>query len=87
MIHAVVATKAGVSVWDIERLFAGDAHASVADRLNVPMGYVEDFINDGSVSAHLAECLGFNISAAEELGAHLNRDGRIGLIIGLLIAS
>lgn len=86
MVHAAVAQRAGTTPADLDSLFAGRAYASVADKLNVPMAYIEDFINTGSAAAALAERLGFNMLAAEDLGARLDRQGRVGLIIGILIA-
>jgi hypothetical protein len=50
------------------------------------VGYIEDYINHGSDAASLADCLGFNMLVAEELGKHLGQEGRVGLLIGLLIA-
>jgi hypothetical protein len=50
------------------------------------MGYIESYINSGSAAAVLAERLGVNMLAAEDLGARLGREGRIGLIFGLLLA-
>jgi len=86
MIHAGIADRAGVSVGAIEDLFRGVAHKAVGDRLGVPVGYIEDYISHGSAAAALADCLGFNMLAAEELGSHLGKEGRVGLLIGLLIA-
>lgn len=86
MIHAAVAEKAGVILGDLDSLLAGRAYASIERRLGVPMGYIDSFISSGSAAADLAERLGVNALAAEELGKHLGREGRIGLIFGLLLA-
>jgi hypothetical protein len=86
MIHADIANRASVSIGAIEDLFRGVAHKAIEDRLGVPMGYIEDYINRGSAAAALADCLGFNMLAAEELGSLLGKEGRVGLLIGLLIA-
>lgn len=69
MIHAVVAESAGVVLGDLDSLLAGRVYASAADKLGIPMGYVESYINSGSAAAVLAERLGVNMLAAEDLGA------------------
>jgi hypothetical protein len=86
MIHAVVAESAGVILGDLDSLLTGHVYASIADKLDIPMGYLESYINSGSAAAVLAERLGVNMLAAEDLGARLGREGRIGLIFGLLLA-
>ena len=86
MIHAVVADSAGVTLGDLDSLLTGRVYASIADKLGIPMGYVESYISSGSAAAVLAERLGVNMLAAEDLGARLGREGRIGLIFGLLLA-
>ena len=86
MIHAVVAESAGVTLGDLDSLLTGRVYASIADKLGIPMGYIESYIGSGSAAAVLAERLGVNMLAAEDLGARLGREGRIGLIFGLLLA-
>jgi hypothetical protein len=86
MIHAVVADSAGVTLGDLDSLLTGRVYASIADKLGIPMGYIESYISSGSAAAVLAERLGVNMLAAEDLGARLGREGRIGLIFGLLLA-
>jgi len=85
MIHGVVAESAGVTLGDLDSLLTGCVYASIADKLDVPMGYLESYINSGSAAAVLADRLGVNMLAAEDLGAHLGREGRIGLIFDLLL--
>lgn len=79
------ADRAGITLADLESLLRGTAFATVQERLGVPMGHIDDFIRANSASADLATRLGFHMGAAETLGASLGRDGRIGLIIGVLI--
>ncbi len=86
MIHADVAESAGEVLGDLDSLLNGRVYASIGDKLGIPMGYIESYINSGSAAAVLAERLGVNMLAAEDLGAHLEREGRIGLIFGLLLA-
>jgi hypothetical protein len=85
MIDFSVAKQAGITPSDLDSLFDGKAYASVANRLGVPMAYIEDYINKNSASADLATCLGFSMSATEQLGEKLSRSGRIGLIVGMLM--
>jgi hypothetical protein len=86
MMDFSVAKQAGITPSDLDSLFNGKAYASVANRLGISMAYIEDYINRNSASADLAACLGFSMSAAEQLGEKLSRSGRIGLIVGVLIA-
>lgn len=86
MIDFSVAKRAGVTPSDLDSLFDGKVYASVANRLGVPMAYIEDYINKNSASQNLAERLGFSMSAAEQLGERLSGSGRVGLVVGLLIA-
>lgn len=87
MDHIEIANRAGVYLGDLDALLRGTATANVANRLGVSIGDIEDFIR-GSASAGMTNCLGLNaISAAEELARAVGREGAIGLVIGLLIAS
>ncbi len=85
MIHAVVAEKMGVILSEAASLLNGRVYASVAGTLGVPMVYVESYINGGEASIEMADRLRVNIAAAEDLGRDLGREGRIGLIFGLLL--
>lgn len=80
-----VADKAGITLGDLESLLRGSVSFEVQERLGVPMGYIEDYINKNEASADFETLLGFHMAAAESLGAALGREGRIGLIVGLLI--
>lgn len=85
MIHAIVAESAGVVLGDLDSLLNGRVFASIADRLGISMADIESYINSGLAAAVLAERLGVNMLAAEDLGVRLGREGRIGLIFGLLL--
>jgi len=74
MIHADTANRAGVSIGAIEDLFRGVAQA-IEDRLGVPMGYIEDYIN-ADRRQPLSRMSRFNMLAAEELGSLLGKEGR-----------
>lgn len=80
-----VADKAGITLDDLDCLLRGSVNFNVQDRLGVPTGYIEGFINHNSASFHFETLLGIHMAAAESLGAALDRQGRIGLIVGLLI--
>ncbi len=85
--HIEIASRAGVTLSDLDSLLQGKATANVAKRLGVSMADVEDFIR-GSASAAMTKCLGLAaMSAADELARVAGRDGAIGIVIGLLIAS
>jgi hypothetical protein len=87
MDHIEIANRAGVYLGDLDSLLGGKATANVANRLNVSVADIEDFIR-GSASAAMTSCLGLNaISAADELARAVGREGAIGIVIGLLIAS
>ena len=84
MVHAIIAEQTGTTMADADRLLGGRVYASLANRLGVSMGHIESFINAGSAAKDFADCLGVDMLAAEELGKSLGREGRIGLIFGLL---
>jgi len=85
--HIEIANRARVTLSDLDSLIRGKVTANVAERLGISMKDVEDFIR-GSASAEMTKCLGLTaMSAAEELARVAGRDGAIGIVIGLLIAS
>ncbi len=85
MMDAVVAELAGITPADLDDLLQGKVHGSVATRLNVPLGDISTYINQGRCGGRIADRLGFNMAAAERLGSVLGREGRIGLTVGLLL--
>lgn len=86
MNHADVAIRAGIPPADLDSLLNGRAYASVSGKLGVAASNIERYVNSGSASDDLAKSLGVNMLAAEELGKNLDRNGRIGLLVGVMIA-
>jgi hypothetical protein len=71
---------------DAESLLNGYACASVADALGLRAVQLQSFIATGSATVALAERLGMQVQAAEDFGIRLGKKGRIGLIVGMLLA-
>jgi len=87
MQHIAIAQRAGVTLDDLDQLFLGRSTALVARRLGVTLADIDDFIR-GDVSAGMAGRLGFSaLSPADEMARKLQREGRIGLLLGLLFAA
>jgi hypothetical protein len=87
MDHAETAEAAGVNLGDLDLLLLGKATANVADRLGVAIGDAEEFIR-GSATFAMTRRLGLTaVSAASELAQATGRQGAIGILIGLLLAS
>ena len=82
----VVADKAQVTLDDIQCLLRGSVNYNVQERLGVPMGYIEGYISRNEASHHFEGLLGFHMAAAESLGAALEKQGRIGLVVGMLLS-
>ncbi len=88
MVNADVAEKMRVARADAESLLAsGHASANVADALGVPVLCLQPYIDDGAVTVVVAERLGIEPDAAEDLAMRLGKKGRIGLIVALLMAN
>jgi hypothetical protein len=86
MVDTGIAQTMGVTATDAENLMSGHVCAGVADALAVPILHLQSYIESGSVTAVLAERLGMEVAAAEDLGMRLSKRGRIGLVFGLLVA-
>ena len=87
MNHKEIANRAGVNLDDLDCLLRGQSTANVARRLGVSMNDVETFIR-GSASDAMTKRLGLRaMTAGDELARSASRDGAIGIILGLLIAS
>ena len=82
-----IASRAGVSLEDIESLIRGNVSARIASRLGVPTLGLEDFILRGFASANMARRLGISMDAAEDLAHALGSGGAIGIVLGLLLSS
>ena len=84
MVDAVIAEKMGVTAADADSLLSGRVFGSIQEAVGVPQGLIELFINSNEAADLLAKRFGVDMVALEKLGAKLGRDGRIGLIVGLL---
>ena|SRR5262252_7732954 len=82
-----VALRTGVTVTDLESLIRGNAPAGVAERLGIPVLNLDEFVRHGYASARLAHRLGTSMAAAEELGHEVGSEGRVGIIVGLLLGA
>jgi hypothetical protein len=82
-----VALRTGVTVVDLESLVRGNAPAGVAERLGIPVLNLQEFLGQGYASANFAHRLGTSMAAAEELGRAVGPEGRIGIIVGLLLSA
>ena len=80
-----IASRTGLTLADIESLIRGDASAAIANRLGVPLLALQQFLTSGDASANLAHRLGTSMGAAEELAAAVGAEGRIGIVVGLLL--
>jgi hypothetical protein len=82
-----VALRTGVTLADLDSLIRGNAPAGVAERLGVPLLNLEQFIAQGYAGPKLAHRLGTSMAAAEALASAVGTEGRIGIILGLLLSS
>lgn len=79
------AFRSGISVEDLECLLEGTAYFTVEVRLGVPMATINHFIDRNLITPELASRFKLPMTAAHRLGASLGRQGRIGLILGMLM--
>ena len=82
-----IALRAGVTLADIESLVRGVATAGVANRLGVPLLGLDEFLKHGYASATVAHRIGTSMAGAEELGREVGTEGRLGIILGLLLGT
>jgi hypothetical protein len=82
-----LAKRTGVTIADLESLVRGDAPVGIAERLGIPVLNLEEFLRQGYANAKMAHRLGTSMATAEELGRAVGPEGRIGIIIGLLLSS
>ncbi len=79
-----VAASMGVSEPDLEKLLRGYVTSRVASRVGTTQDSVRDFIA-GHVGERMALALGATTSAAQDLRDAMDRQGAIGVIIGVCI--
>ena len=78
----VVASSMGVAQSELEKLLAGRASVGVAKKLGVSRMDLQRFIG-GEVSMTMAYALGMLQPQAQDLRDHVEREGAIGIIIGM----
>ena len=79
-----VAASMGVSEPDLQKLLRGYVTSRVASRVGATQDNVRDFIA-GHVGDRMALAMGTRTSAAQDLRDAIDRQGAIGVIIGLCI--
>ena len=79
-----VAASMGVSEPDLEKLLRGYVTSRVASRVGATQDNVRDFIA-GHVGDRMALAMSARTSAAQDLRDAMDRQGAIGVIIGLCI--
>lgn len=82
-----VAARVGVGLAEVELLVQGSVPVAIANRLGVPMMALRDFLKLGVASAAMAHRIGTSMSSAEELAQALGSEGRVGLVLGLLLST
>jgi hypothetical protein len=78
----VVATSMGVAQSELEKLLAGRASGGIAKKLGVSRMDLQRFI-EGEVSMTMAYALGMLQPQAQDLRDHVEREGAIGIIVGM----
>jgi hypothetical protein len=86
MVDAGIARMMRVSTTDAECLLNGHACPSVAETLGAPAIHIQAYVDTGQAAVIFAEKLGVDPEAVEDLGMRLGKKGRIGLIIGMMMA-
>ena len=82
-----VAARMGVGLAEVELLVSGNVPVAIANRLGVPMVALRDFLKLGVASPAVAHRIGTSMAGAEDLAQSLGSEGRVGLIVGLLLGA
>ena len=77
-----VASSMGVEQSELEKLLAGQASAGIAQKLGLSRMDLQRFIG-GNVSKSMAYALGMLQPEAQELRDRMEREGAVGVIIGI----
>ncbi len=85
MVIAGLARAMRVTAGDAQSLLNGHVAESVEQELGVVAFQIQLWIDTGTAGIDFAERLGMDTLVAEDLGMHLTKKGRIGLIFGMLI--
>ena len=78
----IVASSMGVAQSELEILLEGRASVGIAKKLGVSRMDLQRFI-EGEVSMSMAYALGMLQPQAQDLRDHVEREGAIGIIIGM----
>jgi plasmid maintenance system antidote protein VapI len=77
-----VASSMGVAQSELEKLLAGQASVGIAKKLGVSRMDLQRFIG-GEVSMTMTYALGMLQPQAQDLRDHVEREGAIGIVIGI----
>ena len=77
-----VASSMGVAESELEKLLAGQASVGIANKLGVSRMDLQRFIA-GQVSMSMAYAIGLLQPQAQELRDRMERDGAVGVIVGV----
>jgi hypothetical protein len=78
-----VASSMGVAESELEKLLAGQASVGIANKLGVSRMDLQRFIA-GDVSMSMAYAIGWLQPQAQELRDRMEREGAVGVIVGVL---
>ena len=78
----IVATSMGVAQSELEKLLTGRASVGIAKKLGVSRMDLQRFI-EGEVSMPMAYALGMLQPQAQDLRDYVEREGAIGIIVGI----
>ena len=84
MILNSLASKSSLSLKGLENLLYGKASNELASLLNTTTSVVQEFM-DGKASPGIANVFGISEDTAQELRNRLNKDGAIGVLLGICI--
>jgi hypothetical protein len=84
MKHVSLATRFGLTLFDLSELLKGQVTVAVAARLGVTAGDVKAFI-DGRADAAMTKRLGLDTMATTtDLATSMGRESAIGFLVGIL---
>jgi len=84
MISSGLASNCDLSVKGLENLISGTAPNELASLLRTATSVVQEFI-DGKASPGMANVLGGNVTAIQQLRDQIGKNGAIGVLIGICI--
>ena len=81
-----IASSIGLAQSELEKLLAGRAGVGIAKKLGVTRMDLQRFIS-GEVSLSMAYALGLPKPQAQALRDHVEREGAVGILIGICAAA